>query len=328
MTTSSFARLARFTLAAGVLLLAQTSTLTARPAVAADAPAVIRIETSDYDLSSEPFYGTSAGIFAKHGITLELQRAVEGGANMIRDVGAGKADIGFSNLISIAGAIQSGVPIILIAPAGLYDRSSPPNAIVVAPNSTIKTAKDLNGKNISSPSGPGSAGALAPAAWIDQHGGDSATVKFVTGIKPDDLPAALASGRVAAGEVGDPQLTDLTQRGLVRTLAAPFDAEGDHYLLAGFVASKAWVAANPDVAHRFVAAMTETAQWANTHRSETGAILSARLKLSAPVMRAMSRTYFAERLTPETVAPPLAVAVKYGIIKPMSAAELLQASAF
>jgi len=302
--------------------------LTAVPARAADAPAVIRIETSDYDLSAEPSYGVAAGIFARHGITLEFEPAVEGGANMIRDVGAGKADIGFSNLISIAGAIQAGTPIVLIAPAGLYDRKAPPNAIVVAPNSAIHTAKDLDGKNISSPSGPGSAGALAPAAWIDQHGGDSKTVHFVTGIKPADLPAALASGAVAAGEVGDPQLTMLLQLGTVRMFAAPFDAEGDHYLLAGFVASRAWVGANPDLAHRFVAAMTETARWANAHRAETGIILAQHLKLTPPVMAAMSRTLYAETLTAETIAPPLAIAVKYGLIKPMTATELLQASAF
>jgi NitT/TauT family transport system substrate-binding protein len=325
---SSFLRACGTAFAIGSLFVAQSGAFAARPAAAADAPAVIRIETSDYDLSSEPFYGVAAGIFARHRITLDVQSAVEGGANMIRDVAAGKADVGFSNLISIAGAIQAGVPVILIAPAGLYDRKAPPNAIVVGPNSAIQTAKDLNGKDISSPSGPGSAGALAPAAWIDQHGGDSKTVHFVTGIKPADLPAALASGAVAAGEVGDPQLTILLQRGAVRMFAAPFDAEGDHYLLAGFVASRAWVAANPDVAHRFAAAMTETAHWANAHRAETGVILAMHLMLTAPVMAAMSRTLYAETLTPETIAPPLAIAVKYGIIKPMTATELLRVSAF
>jgi NitT/TauT family transport system substrate-binding protein len=311
----------RILLAASALLAA--AFLLAPRMTAADTPAVIRIETSDYDLSAEPYYGVAAGIFARHGITLQFLPAVEGGANMIRDVGADKADIGFSNLISIASAVQSGRPIVLIAPAGLYERKEPVNAIVVAPNSPIRSARDLNGKNISSPSGPGSAGALAPAAWIDQNGGDSTSVHFVTGIAPMDLPAALNAGTVAAGEVGDPQLTLLRQRGDVRVLAAPFDAEGDHYLLAGFVASKAWVAANPGVAQRFVAAMTETARWANAHRTETGKLLASRLKLTPAVTDAMSRTEYAETLTPETIQPPLDVAAKYGLIKPMKANELL-----
>jgi NitT/TauT family transport system substrate-binding protein len=289
---------------------------------------LVRVETSDYDLSAEPFYGMEAGIFARHGLRLELLPAVEGGANMIRDVGAGTADVGFSNLISIATAMQHGAPIVLIAPAGLYDRSSPVNALVVAPNSAIRTARDLNGTALSSPSGPGSAGALAPAAWIDQNGGDSTTVRFVTGIKPADLPAALAAGTVAAGELGDPQLTMLRRSGAIRVLCAPFDAEGDHYLLAGFVASKSWVHAHPAAAHAFADAMRETARWANAHRAETGALLAQRLKLDPDVVAAMSRTTYAETLTPGAIQPPLDVAAKYGLIAPMRAEDLLAASAF
>jgi len=55
----------RTALAIGALLVAQTGAFAARPARAADAPAVIRIETSDYDLSAEPSYGVAAGIFAR-----------------------------------------------------------------------------------------------------------------------------------------------------------------------------------------------------------------------------------------------------------------------
>ena len=69
--------------------------------------------------------------------------------------------------------------------------------------------------------------------------------------------------------------------------------------------------------------MTETAQWANAHRAETGRLLASRLKLTQAVTDAMSRTEYAETLTPETIQPPLDVAAKYGIIKPMKAIELL-----
>ncbi len=74
--------------------------------------------------------------------------------------------------------------------------------------------------------------------------------------------------------------------------------------------------------------MSETAAWANSHRAETGKLLAARLNLTAQVLAAMSRTHYAETLTAESIAPPLAVAVKYGILKPITAAELLAASAF
>jgi NitT/TauT family transport system substrate-binding protein len=286
--------------------------------------AIVRIAISDTDLASEPLYAQETGIFRRAGIDVQISPSTSGGAGVIAALRAGTLDIGFSNLISIAAAVQRGEPVVLLAPAGVHNSAAPVNAIVQAPSSNFRTGKDLDGKAISSPSGPGSAGALAPAAWIDQTGGDSKTVRFVTGIKPFDIPQALQEHRIDAAEMGDPDLTILEQRGEVKFLASPFDALGDHYLLAGWVASKAWVEANPETARRFVAAMRETARWANAHHAQTAAILARALKLPPAVVAAMSRTTYAESLTPAIVQPPLDAAARYGIIKPMRAEDLLK----
>src|SRR5579875_1608209 len=218
--------------------------------VAGQRPATVRIAISDTDLASEPLYAQQTGIFARAGLDVRLSPSRHGGAGVIAELEAGTIDVGFSNLISIAAAVQRGDPVVLLAPAGIHNRNEPVNAIVGAPDSTYRTGADLNGKTISSPSGPGSAGALAPAAWIDATGGDSRTVRFITGIEPFDVPSALREHRIDAAEMGDPDLTILRQRGEIKVIASPFDAIGDGYLLAGFVASKAWVQANPDAARR------------------------------------------------------------------------------
>jgi hypothetical protein len=69
--------------------------------------------------------------------------------------------------------------------------------------------------------------------------------------------------------------------------------------------------------------MRETARWANTHHPETAVMLSKALKLAPAVVSAMSRTTYAETLTPAIMQPPLDVAAKYGIIKPLNAGELI-----
>jgi NitT/TauT family transport system substrate-binding protein len=300
--------------------------LAAPAAVAAAAPGVVRVAISDSDLAAEPLYGSAAGIFRRYGLHVVLVPSRDGGAGVIRALRAGTIDVGFSNLISVSATIERGGPIVLIAPAGVHHRSAPVNAIVVLPNSPIRSGKDLDGKSISSPSGPGSAGALAPAAWIDQHGGDSRTVHFVTGIQPFDVPAALRAGRIAAAEMGDPDLTILRQRGQVQILCSPFDAEGDDYLLAAFIASKPCALAHRATAHRFAAAMAETARWSNAHRAQTGAILARRLHLAPSVVAAMSRTSYAERFVPAQMQPPLDVAARYGLLRPIRAEALLRAS--
>jgi ABC-type nitrate/sulfonate/bicarbonate transport system substrate-binding protein len=283
----------------------------------------MRIAISDTDLAAEPLYALKAGIFRRAGLDVRLSDSKRGGAGVIADIKAGTIDAGFSNLISIAGAVQRGEPVVLLAPAGIHKRSAPVNAIVQAPSSNYRTGADLAGKTISSPSGPGSAGALAPAAWIDQTGGDSKTVRFVTGIAPFDIPAAFRDHRIDVAEMGDPDLTILRKRGEVKFLSSPFDAIGDGYLLAGFVASKAWVDANPDAARRFVLAMREAARWSNAHRAETALVLAQALKLEPGVVTAMSRTTYAEVLTPQILQPPLDVAARYGIIKPMNGGDLI-----
>lgn len=284
--------------------------------------AVVRIAISGGDLSAEPLYALATGIFRRAGIDARIT-VVEGGARVMTGLKEGTIDVGFSNLISIAAEIQRGAPLVLLAPAGLYSKAEPINALVQAPSSNFRSGKDLDGKVVSSPSGRGSAGAVAPEAWIDQHGGDSRTVRLVTGIPWARVPAALAAHRIDAAEMGEPELTVLERAGRVKYLSSPFDSIGDGFLLGGWVASKAWTHADPDAARRFVSALRETARWANAHRRQSGAILAERLKLAPSIVAAMARSRYAENLTAATLQPPLDVAAKYGALKPMSATELL-----
>ena len=81
-------------------------------------------------------------------------------------------------MISLAVAHARGVPVTIIAPAGLYATNAPTSVCGVAKNSPIKTAKDLNGKTVAT-NGLKNIGEFGPRAWIDKNGGDSSTVKFI-----------------------------------------------------------------------------------------------------------------------------------------------------
>ena len=311
-------RIAPKALIAAIGLTIMTAPCVAGPA----APPIVRIAISGGDLSAEPLYAQSTGIFRRAGIDARIT-VVEGGARVMRDLVRGSLDVGFSNLISIAAEIQRGTPVVLLAPAGLYNRAAPINALVQSPDSNFRSGKDLDGKVLSSPSGRGSAGAVAPEAWIDAHGGDSSTVHLVTGIPWAQVPAALAAHKIDVAEMGEPELTVLKQTGRVKWMASPFDAVGNGFVLGGWVASKAWVQAHPDAARRFVSAMRQTARWANTHSVQSGAILARKLKLAPSVINAMARSKYAETLSAFTLQPALDVAAKYGALKAMDARELL-----
>jgi ABC-type nitrate/sulfonate/bicarbonate transport system substrate-binding protein len=82
-----------------------------------------------------------------------------------------------------------------------------------------------------------------------------------------------------------------------------------------FIASKAWVTANPDAARRFVGAMHETVRWANVHHGDTAKILSPLSGLPLAIFAHMERSAFTDQLTHALLQPSVDVAYRYGVLK-------------
>ena len=124
---------------------------------------------------------------------------------IVAAVAAGTYDIAFANISTIAVTHVRGLPFVCIAPGVGWQPGKIVGSIMVADGSTAKSATDFNGKTFATP-GLGTIGEFLPRAWIDKHGGDSATVKFVE--IPFPLEAdALTSGWVDAAYKVEPFLT-------------------------------------------------------------------------------------------------------------------------
>jgi NitT/TauT family transport system substrate-binding protein len=291
--------------------------------VPANAPAQgltpIRVATLGDDGSGEPIFAQSAGFFKRHGLDAEVTTFAGGGA-IIAAIAGGSLEVGFANLISAVAAIQRGIPIIVLAPAGL---SSPGHAtawLVKARGAKIKTGADLNGKIVAVTTLGGTL-QLGAEAWIDKSGGDSRSVHFVE-VPTASMAPVLKQGRVDAAMLTEPYLTQ--SKGEVEILGDAFGAIGPTWVGAVFVASRAWVSANPDAARRFVVAMRETASWANTHHPQTARILGPLTGIDMKTFAAMTRGVYAETLTQPLLQPPIDVAVKYGALKqPFDTRELV-----
>lgn len=135
----------------GVALLALGVALPA-PLPAQDATATVRIGVIGYaDASSEPMYAQPSGSFKKYGIEAQIT-PFNGGAAIIAAVAGGSLDVGFSNIILAADAIERGIPVMMLAPAVISDDKSSDIVLVKARGSKLKTGADLNGRR--SPSRP------------------------------------------------------------------------------------------------------------------------------------------------------------------------------
>src|SRR6202012_845489 len=93
------------------------------------------------------WYAADRGDFTKSGLDTTIQAMNNGGA--IASAGAaGGVEIGASNIVSLAEAHMRGGPSVIVAPSAVYSSSAPTSVLMVASNSPIKTARDLNGKTI------------------------------------------------------------------------------------------------------------------------------------------------------------------------------------
>jgi NitT/TauT family transport system substrate-binding protein len=259
------------------------------------------------------------GFFKKAGLNVQIVTLNASGL-MGSSVASGTLDIGETGVSVIAAAHEKGLPFVIIAPAGMYSSKAPTSATLVAKNSPIKTAAELNGKtvglrDINSPAYVGT------RAWIDQNGGDSKTVKFVE-IPDPAVGAALTQGRIDAGTIAEPDLDNALHGTEARLLANSYNAIASNFLLGSYFTTKEYAAAHPDVIKAFASAMAETYRWANRNHAQTAIILEKYTKQHASPT--MPRVVYPERVTPAIVQPLIDAAAKYGALKaPFPASELL-----
>jgi NitT/TauT family transport system substrate-binding protein len=309
---------------AAFLPLAATLVAGYQRAASAQSHFPLRLGTVPIDSGAEPFYGLEQGFFAKHGLDLTVQKMNSGPA-IIAAVVSGSLDVGFSNLFSTITAVQHGIPLIAVAPAAMHVATSPAEALIVMKDSPIRGPKDVAGKTLAVIELQGIAH-LSAQAWVDDGGGNSSTVKFLE-LPNRSMLAALEEGRIDVASVASSDYPLIgTPASTVRILGDPFNTISSRFLASAWIAARPWAAANADVVGRFAAAMQETAQWANTHHEESGAILMKESKVTPEGLRSMQRfrMSYGEAMEPQLIQPVIAMEVRYGAIpKPFPATDLI-----
>ena len=312
-----------FTLRFPVAALAAALLVAPLPSPAqAPAPVTIRIVDAGQDVDAQAFYAQELGIFKKYGITAEITLLRKGGgAAAVAAVAGGAADIGEGDIVSLANANLHGIKIQALAASGVFRASAPTTEMIVAKDSPIKTAKDLEGKAIAliAPEGPSR---IATNAWIENNGGALDKVQFVE-IPPVNMAAAVERGTVAAAVINEPSLA--AADACCRVLANNFQAVGNTWQLNTWYASADWIAKNGDAARRVALALREAAVWGNKpeNHARSAEILAKYTPFPPEVLGKMHRATYGEALDPKTMQPLLDAALKYKAIQTPVAAQTL-----
>lgn len=279
---------------------------------------VITAAVSPIETLGTIFYAEDKGFLKAAGLDVKFVTLNSPGA-IAAGVASGAVTIGTAPVSAIAGARAKHIPLIMIAPSGLYLNTAPTTGIVVSAASPIRTAVDLTGKTVAIRE-LSNIGFFGTKLWIDQNGGDSSTIHWIEISDAEDL-AALRAGRIDAAVMGEPILDNSLTDAQFRLLAAPFDAIAHRFLIGGYVTTEAYAQAHPDIIRKFALAIARSAAWANTHHAESAQILAKYLQ--APVLPGSTRTPYADYLRASDVAPVLDLLLRYhAIAAPMSPKEL------
>jgi NitT/TauT family transport system substrate-binding protein len=281
----------------------------ARQPARADGP--VRAMTLPIDQGAQLYYAQDLGMFKRAGLDIVVSTA-NYGTQVAAAVAGGAIEIGQSNIMSLCAAYERGLPFALIAAAGLYSSAKPTSMMIVEKNSPLKTATDLNGKTVAV-NGLKSITQVSVLAWADQNGGDSTKIKFVE-MPFAEMEGALASGRIDAALLADPDATTALAAGHSRPFTKAFDAIGKQFLIGGWFAKTDWIAANTGTVKKFASVMREAAGWANKpiNYKQSAAILEKYTKVA---VGSANRIVFADHLDPALIQPNIDIAAKYGVLK-------------
>lgn len=162
----------------GILLFAFMVGFVPAAALQAQTTPMIRIGVVPGEFSAQPWYANDLGIFAKHGLNVEIVPLTSGAAGAAA-VASGALDVIFSNVLSLAIAYEKGIPLTAIAVANIYSpKDWGSGVLAVKRTSTLNSAKSFAGTTIAV-NALKNAMELGARAWLDAHGGDSNTVKWV-----------------------------------------------------------------------------------------------------------------------------------------------------
>jgi NitT/TauT family transport system substrate-binding protein len=288
-------------------------------AAAADAPAVINVGAIPLDTIGTVYYALDLGYFKNAGLTVNIQ-TMPGGPQAAAALAAGAIDVSVGPITTVALAHLHGVDFKYIAPAAIITGHTLTDPLMVAIDSTITKGADLNGKTIGI-SGLKSMQQVSAMSWVDTHGGDAKSLKFVELPFPQ-MGQALVQHRVDAVTSVEPFASSF--KGIARSLGNVLDGIAPTFMELGYFAPPAWLQANPATANRFVAALRQAAIWANTHQKESAEILVRYAKLDPAVVSTMARATYGTTLSASMIQPVIDASAKYDVIdKTFPASELI-----
>jgi len=170
----------------------------------------------------------------------------------------------------------------------------------------------LDGKTIATPA-IDSLSTLVISNWVDVHGGDARTLKFVE-IPISAAQAALELHRIDAALMNDTALSTALASGNVRILAPAMDAIAPEFPYSGWFATADWAAKHRDLVQAFARVMAAATAYTNAHHAQTAAMLADFTGQTLDAVEHANRADTGTVLRLSEIQPLIDLAAKYKLI--------------
>src|SRR5918992_4161668 len=238
----------------------------------------------------------------------------EGGAAITPAVLSGDFQVGFSNTVSLLIAASKELPVTIIS-QGVLGGKTKDEAwadLLVLKDGPIKEPKDLEGKTIAVNTLKNICEVTIRASLADM-GVDDRTLKF-TEVPFPDMNAALEAGRVDGACVVEPFVSQ-GKAGKARGIDPFYVNTAPDLTVATYFTSKQYAEENADVVNRFVTAMEQSLDYAQSNPDAVREILGEYTQIPPEVAANIKLPQWRKDLNEPTIELLSELSVKYGLIE-------------
>src|SRR5918997_862549 len=261
-----------------------------------------------------PLYlGMKEGFFEEQQLEIEPQLA-EGGAAITPAVLSGDFQIGFSNTVSLLIAASKDLPVTIIS-QGVLGGKNEDEAwadLLVLKDGPIKQPQDLEGKTIAVNTLKNICEVTIRAS-LAAMGVDDSTLKF-TEVPFPDMNAALEAERVDGACVVEPFVSQGTA-GKARGIDPFYVNTAPDLTVATYFTSKQYAEENADVVDRFVTAMEQSLEYAQSNPDAVREILGEYTQIPPEVAQEITLPQWRADLTVDTIERLSQLSLEYGLIE-------------
>jgi NitT/TauT family transport system substrate-binding protein len=257
--------------------------------------------------------GIKAGIFAKHGVDVEVVPA-QGGAQAIPALLNGDIDFAVGQPFGPFRADLQDLGVVIVGNyASSYPDGDDINAVVASAASGIKRPAQLAGRKVAVNS-LGAAGDVTIMAAVEKDGGDPSAIEFVEVAFPD-AAAQLAARNIDAAWVPEPFVTQLRSRGDT-VVVAPYQATVPGLATLTTITASKLKDADSALVADFSSAMKETLTWAQDPVNEKAVrqAIKDNLELPDTVADTVRLPQFGWEIDRTSLVALATLAQKYGVL--------------